>query len=897
MSTSTARAVSLRKGTKFQLALWTGGNLGEVTVDTTDSTLWVHLGDKQPGTPLARADLNNLTAAGYNTLAIGDETNGIIGFMRNDLSNASIDVNSVPVILSKLEPLGYALSNTTNINTADLIDPEKHTESQGNGNKPLAYADLSNINASALIDNIPANTFIKYDLSNIRTGILGGTTPGLGNDEKPLAFKDMSNVDTTSLATNTAVNHHAGKNLMYSDLSNIDNLSSQTISILNQSGLQLTANMVNVANATLVTQYPTALSVKEQFNTVDSTFVAVNQRINEVEQKVPSDPSSTASGNPVYFSYGYQYDYELTLDEGGSGYLVGDELSVGTLRIKVDEVTTGGVISEAELIDACGKTSQTITEQLATGGTGTGAKFSVASTSRSGSGLGWSSINFNGYLQFDNNNSSGGKFILERSGDIGQITNYESALMTLGLNQQTHFSSTSNPHSVTKAQVGLGNCDNTSDLNKPISTATQTALDGKVAKVTSSSKVYATDSSGNQTSLSYTDSNTASTVVMRDSSSQVNVAQTPTANTHATSKKYVDDGLALKANSSALATVATSGSYSDLSGTPSLATVATSGSYSDLTNKPTVDQTYSGTSSNAQSGKAVASAISSAISSVYKPAGTVAFASLPTLSSSIEGNVYNVSDNFTTTADFVEGAGNTYPAGTNVVCINTTDTTYKWDVLAGFVDLSGYQTTITGAATTITSSNLTASRVLVSNSNGKIAADANVTTTELGYLDGVTSSIQTQLNAKAADSDVVHKTGNENIAGEKTFNDVIKGITPTEDTTSSTQIDTVGARNTKLQSYQSKIPAGTAGQVLTYTGTAGSIGSATIPIIIKNVVVTPVTGVVTVTTSASPTLIAVNNLEGGTTIAGSWSGSGTTRTFTPTTASNILENSWIIVVD
>ena len=41
----------------------------------------------------------------------------------------------------------------------------------------------------------------------------------------------------------------------------------------------------------------------------------------------------------------------------------------------------------------------------------------------------------------------------------------------------SHISDTNNPHSVTKAQVGLGNVDNTSDLNKPISTATQAALD------------------------------------------------------------------------------------------------------------------------------------------------------------------------------------------------------------------------------------------------------------------------------------------------------------------------------------------------------------------------------------------------------------------------------------
>jgi hypothetical protein len=44
----------------------------------------------------------------------------------------------------------------------------------------------------------------------------------------------------------------------------------------------------------------------------------------------------------------------------------------------------------------------------------------------------------------------------------------------------THTGNTSNPHSVTKSQVGLSNVDNTSDANKPVSTAAQTALDLKV---------------------------------------------------------------------------------------------------------------------------------------------------------------------------------------------------------------------------------------------------------------------------------------------------------------------------------------------------------------------------------------------------------------------------------
>ena len=46
-------------------------------------------------------------------------------------------------------------------------------------------------------------------------------------------------------------------------------------------------------------------------------------------------------------------------------------------------------------------------------------------------------------------------------------------------NAYTHSQATGNPHNTTKADIGLGNVDNTSDLNKPISTATQSALNNK----------------------------------------------------------------------------------------------------------------------------------------------------------------------------------------------------------------------------------------------------------------------------------------------------------------------------------------------------------------------------------------------------------------------------------
>ena len=63
--------------------------------------------------------------------------------------------------------------------------------------------------------------------------------------------------------------------------------------------------------------------------------------------------------------------------------------------------------------------------------------------------------------------------------------------------------------------------------------------------------------------------------------------------------------------------------------------------------------------------------------------------------------------------------------------------------------LDGKQATITGAATTIDTEDLTASRALVSDGSGKVAV-SDVTSTELGYLDGVTSAVQTQVDSKTA---------------------------------------------------------------------------------------------------------------------------------------------------
>ena len=118
-------------------------------------------------------------------------------------------------------------------------------------------------------------------------------------------------------------------------------------------------------------------------------------------------------------------------------------------------------------------------------------------------------------------------------------------------------------------------------------------------------------------------------------------------------------------------------------------------------------------------------------------------------------------------------------------------TTLKGNVTTLTNALGSKQDKIVGGASTITGDNLTANRALVSNGSGKVAVSA-VTATELGYLDGVTSNVQTQLNKKLESAPVTSvntKTG----AVVLTATDV--GAVSTTDVT-----QTLGSSTTKVPS-------------------------------------------------------------------------------------------------
>lgn len=88
--------------------------------------------------------------------------------------------------------------------------------------------------------------------------------------------------------------------------------------------------------------------------------------------------------------------------------------------------------------------------------------------------------------------------------------------------------------------------------------------------------------------------------------------------------------------------------------------------------------------------------ITQEISKVYKPAGSIAAAGLvpALLVEANTGKVYNLNDEATTTADWLEGAGKKVAAGTDVTVVEVEEggsTVYKFNALAGHIDLSGYK--------------------------------------------------------------------------------------------------------------------------------------------------------------------------------------------------------------
>ena len=345
-----------------------------------------------------------------------------------------------------------------------------------------------------------------------------------------------------------------------------------------------------------------------------------------------------------------------------------------------------------------------------------------------------------------------------------------------------------------------------------------------------------------------------------------------------------------------------------------LATVAVSGDYNDLLNKPTIPSTTdfvtTNTAQTISAKKTTTSQIKLEGSAARIEFGTTSSEILPVFERNINTNTIEV------------GA---YTQSLNLR--GSTNLTYNSNPVAMYSDvsnvqaqLSNKQNTITGAATTITSSNLTPNYALISNASGKVGV-STVTSTQLGYLSGATSNIQTQLNNKQGQipagtaGNVITYTGTAGTIGSTalaavatsglysdltgtptipTVNDATititqGGITKGSFTLNQSSGDTIALDAGGGSSLPSQ--TGHSGEFLTTDGTDASWAAITIPCILLDYVVTASTGVISIETNKAPTTKTVKEVIGGATIAGTWATTDTTHyVFTPTTASDILDN-------
>lgn len=168
----------------------------------------------------------------------------------------------------------------------------------------------------------------------------------------------------------------------------------------------------------------------------------------------------------------------------------------------------------------------------------------------------------------------------------------------------------------------------------------------------------------------------------------------------------------------------------------------------------------------------VEDAIGAAVTGALRPAGSVAFAAKPELTAANLNKIVNITDAFTTTADFVEGSGHDYPAGTNIAIINVgTDEApvYKYDVYTGVIDTSGFMEKVSGGAD---------DNILLQDANGNAKASTKKLSDFVEKEDGkglssndYTTEEKTKLagiKAGATKTEASETNGNIKIDGEET---------------------------------------------------------------------------------------------------------------------------------
>ena len=450
-----ATAISYRHGTSAQHKDFRGAP-SEITVSTDELTLYVHSGEESlPGVPLARADFNNVEASTIKSKGILD--NKLTNFMGGNYTNIVNDKNPelgarIANYLDLIHQLGikhtednvevdnYALTNLNNVTTTEYLANRK-TNPNNSKDKSLAYADLTNVDSSILtkesgsfklatlnLDNINSDGENKI-LDTVKNGNLGYATEDYVNSyvdshtPSVVGFEKLSNkvqkIDSNASDIDLANNYPSIAALL-TYLSNDLNADYANVNLSNVTDWEY-ATYINQSNKLVINCTNPGSGYVGDTSIINTNITVLKGDIDPVETNLTIYVKEVdENGGILSFDIDPIYTQTSILSSSPISYT--DNVGKASFTIYTNELDTPGKLAKADLsnTDALSKTEANST-----------------------------------YLKKSNAQST-----------YATITNLNN-----------HTGNTNNPHNVTKAQVGLGNVNNTSDADKPVSTAQAAALD------------------------------------------------------------------------------------------------------------------------------------------------------------------------------------------------------------------------------------------------------------------------------------------------------------------------------------------------------------------------------------------------------------------------------------
>lgn len=433
------KRLQLKRGTTAQTSTFTGLN-GEVTVDTNKDTLVVHDGATVGGFPLAKESvLNSHTARIDNPHSVTKAQVGL-GNANNTADSVKVVASAGKITTSRTISLSGDATGSVNFDgsaNADIVvtvGNDTHTHTFSNlTEKPTTLsgygitdaATISSLNTEkSRIDAILLSAGASTDtFAEIVTLINSVDTT---NDTAFSGYVTSNNTRSTTIETNVAnkVDKVAGKQLSTEDYSTAEKSKLAGIS----------------ANANNYTHPTSGVGA----GTYKSVTVDVNGHV-------------TGGTNPTTVS-GYGLTDVYTKTESNT-----------TLALKVNNLEKG-VANGVATLDVNGKVVLTqipdsVLGQLEYMGT---RDFTTLPTATQKGQYWIASVSGNGYIV--------GDWAVWNGSAFDKVDNTDAVATVAGRTGNVVL---------TKSDVGLANVDNTADSAKPVSTAQQTAIDTKVAKVTS----------------------------------------------------------------------------------------------------------------------------------------------------------------------------------------------------------------------------------------------------------------------------------------------------------------------------------------------------------------------------------------------------------------------------